>query len=179
VAHRLSRDLDRPVSARDLLAAPTVAGFAQRLAALPRTAPAGHDVQPTVQAGSDLATAGQREFWIAEAAGLDTREFTIPLLRVVVYGTPSPHRWTEVWAALVARHDALRSYFREDAEGHLRRVVVPALTASLEIATCPDRLSAQAFVRRRQEEPFAMGVPPLWRAGLVRTLRPFPFNALK
>jgi len=161
MAHRLSRDLARPVAARELFAAPTLAGFAARITELVRTA------LPVVSARSDLATEGQREFRTAEAAGLDTRTFTIPLLRVVEGQMPSLDRWNTAWASLVARHEALRAYFREDAEGRLRRMAVPTVMQTLENAALPDRSSARAFVRERQGEPFVMGQPPLWRAGLV------------
>lgn len=162
MAHRLSHDLARPVAPRELFAAPTLAAFAQRMAELPRTAPSG--ARP---ATSDLATEGQREFRIAEAAELDTRTFTIPLLCSVEGGTPSLDRWNKAWAGLVSRHEALRSYFHEDAEGRLRRSAVPALAATLETATRPDRSSARAYVRQRQGNRFLMGELPLWRAGLV------------
>jgi amino acid adenylation domain-containing protein/thioester reductase-like protein len=160
MAHRLSRELDRPVPARELFAAPTLADFARRLE-LTRSAPAPAPVM------SDLATEGQREFRVAEAAGLDTRTFTIPLLRIVDGGMPSLDRWNEAWARLVARHEALRTWFQEDAEGRLHRAAVPALTPTLETSTQPDLSAARAFVRGRQGEPFDMGAPPLWRAGLV------------
>jgi amino acid adenylation domain-containing protein/thioester reductase-like protein len=167
MAHRLSRDLARPVAARELFAAPTLAGFAQRLAELLRTALPACDGQATASVKSDLATEGQREFRVAEAAGLDTRAFTIPLLRVVEGPMPPLDGWNKAWAGLVARHEALRTYFYEDAEGRLRRAAVPALKPRLETATQPDMSSARTFVRQRQDEPFDMGALPLWRAGLV------------
>jgi acyl-coenzyme A synthetase/AMP-(fatty) acid ligase len=82
MAHRLAGELAQPVPARELFAAPTLAGFAQRVAELMNTArPAAAAVRASVALNSDLATEGQREFRVAEAAGLDTRTFTIPLLR--------------------------------------------------------------------------------------------------
>ncbi|PKU22236.1 non-ribosomal peptide synthetase [Telmatospirillum siberiense] len=170
MAHRLSHDLARPVPARALFTAPTLAGFAQRIAELPRIDHDGRtprSVESGLAAESDLATEGQREFWVAEKAGLDTRTFTIPLLRRIEGEKPSLERWNAAWAGLVARHEMLRVFFREDAEGRLHRVTVPIVGQALEIATLPDRVSAQAYVRQRQTEPFAMENPPLWRAGLV------------
>jgi amino acid adenylation domain-containing protein/thioester reductase-like protein len=168
MAHRLAGELAQPVPARELFAAPTLAGFAQRVAELMRTArPVAAAVRATVALKSDLATEGQREFHVAEAAGLDTRTFTIPLLRAVEGAMPPIARWTKAWAALVARHEALRSYFYEDPEGRLRRTAVPALMPTLERATLPDLPAARAFVRQRQAEPLLMGALPLWRAGLV------------
>ena len=160
MAHRLSRELDRPVPARELFAAPTLAGFAKRIG-LMRGVPAPAPVT------SNLATAGQCEFWVAERAGLDTRTFTIPLLSIVEGEMPSRDRWNKAWAALVARHEALRTRFYEDAEGRLRCAAMPAQAAVLESATQPDQSAARAFVRQRQGEPFDMGEPPLWRAGLI------------
>ena len=162
MAHRLSHEIARAIPARELFAAPTLAGFAQRVALLrPPEAPTA----PCTR--SDLATEGQREFWVAEAAGLDTRTFNMPLLRKVEGSMPSLERWNGAWASLVARHEALRTFFREDAEGRLRRAALPRLAATLETATQPSRSAARSFVRKRQGVPFAMSVPPLWRAGLI------------
>ncbi len=163
VAHRLSADLARAVAARELFAAPTLAGFARRIEEPARSAaPTAGPVK------SDRATEGQREFWIAEAAGLDTRTFTIPLLRTVQGDAPPPEQWNRAWAALVARHEALRTYFREDAAGRLTVVVAPTVARTLEFAARPDRASARAFIRERQGEAFRMNQAPLWRAGLVQ-----------
>ena len=161
LAHRLSRELRRPVPARELFAAPTLTDFAQRLAAR-------HGIsEAPVRARSDVATEGQREFRTAEAAGLDTRTFTIPVMRIVEGEMPGHDRWSAAWAALVARHEALRTSFCEDADGRLRSVVIPKLASAIETASHRDRSAARAYVRRRQTEPFVMRVPPLWRVGLV------------
>jgi len=167
IAHRLSCELARPVPARELFTAPTLAAFAQRMAELMRTALSTNDAQGAVPARSDLATEGQHEFWVAEAAGLDTRTFIIPVMRIVEGGMPPRDRWNKAWAGVVARHEALRTWFHEDAEGRLHRAAVPALMPTLETAAQPDRSAARAFIRQRQDEPFVMGALPLWRAGLV------------
>ena len=163
LAHRLSADLNLPVPARALFAAPTLAGFARKVADL-RGADTPTAVTPVED---DLATEGEREFWVAEAAGLDTRPFTIPVIRRVEGDRPAPERWAAAWGQLVARHDGLRTAFRESSDGRLRRHVVPTFDEGLETATAPDRGAALAHIRRRQGEPFAMGAAPLWRAGLV------------
>ena len=162
MAHRLSTELALPVPARELFAAPTLAGFARKLEALPRAEPSA-----SAPVRSDLATQGQREFYTAEAAGLDTNTFTIPVVRVVEGKMPALETWNAEWSQLVARHEALRTRFHEDAEGRLRRIVAPAIDQALETATQPDRAAARAYIRQRQSEPFVMGAPPLWRAGLV------------
>lgn len=162
IAHRLSAELGRAVTARDLFAAPVLAGFAQRAAA---ASPVG---SRTRGGASDRATLGQREFWTAEQAGLDTRPFTIPVVRRVAGSPPALEVWMSAWADLVERHSLLRASFHPDGEGDLRVVVAPRLEVGIEDAVCPDLACARALIRRRQSVPFAMGKPPLWRLGRVR-----------
>ncbi|MFC5359298.1 amino acid adenylation domain-containing protein [Azospirillum himalayense] len=162
IAHRLSQELGVTVPARALFAAPTLAGFARKVAEL-RDA----EAPPTEADGSDLATEGEREFWVAEAAGLDTRPFIIPVIRAVEGELPDPARWSDAWTALARRHEALRTTFAEDAEGRLRRCVAPTVGVTLELSAQPDRATTLAHIRTRQGEPFAMTAAPLWRAGLV------------
>ncbi|NUB31752.1 non-ribosomal peptide synthetase [Azospirillum brasilense] len=161
VAHTLETELGRPVSARDLFTEPTLRGFATRLAATATPADLPSDAE------SDRATEGQREFWVAEQAGLDTRGFNIPLTLTVEGDTPADDRWQDAWTTLAERHEALRTGFHEDEGGMLRRVVHP-VTDALEIEAALDRAAALDLIRKRQTAPFAMAAPPLWRAGLVR-----------
>lgn len=167
LAHRLSLDLQRPVPARDLFAAPTLAGFSARVAEIlhsdTETAPA----LSGVLSKTNLATEGQREFWVAEAAGLDTGTFTIPLIRIVdAYPLEA---WRAAWTTLVARHASLRTSFVMDADGVLCRTIAPPQEgpAPFEFSAQPDRAAAIAFVRQRQQAPFSMAAAPLWRTGLV------------
>ncbi|MES2355827.1 MAG: amino acid adenylation domain-containing protein [Pseudomonadota bacterium] len=171
MAHQLSQELRKPVPARELFATPTLAGFAQRIAELLRTQTSNEE---TASANSDFATEGEREFWVAETAGLDTRTFTIPIHRVVRGEMPTPARWNAAWASLVARHNALRTYFSEDDQGRLLRCIASALDAALETTTQPDSDTALAFIRQRQNESFVMGAAPLWRAGIVEIIAQQP-----
>lgn len=162
VAHRLSQELGVTVPARALFAAPTLAGFARKVAELRDAETPQADADE-----SDLATEGEREFWVAEAAGLDTRPFIIPVVRAVDGAMPDAARWSDAWTALVERHEALRTTFAEDAEGRLRRCITPTIDVTPELSKQPDRAAALAHIRVRQGQPFAMAEAPLWRAGLV------------
>ncbi|WP_145622728.1 non-ribosomal peptide synthetase, partial [Nitrospirillum viridazoti] len=77
VSHQLEKAFGHPVPARELFSDPTLRGFARRVAQLSQ----GDAV--VVGRGSDRATEGQREFWVAEGAGLDTRAFTMALALTV------------------------------------------------------------------------------------------------
>jgi amino acid adenylation domain-containing protein/thioester reductase-like protein len=165
LAHRLSQDLQRPIPARDLFAAPTLAGFSARVSEICSTETASVSAASSTASKSDLATEGQREFWVAEAAGLDTGAFTIPLIRIVdAYPLDA---WRAAWTTSVARHASLRtSFVMDDA---LCRIIAPPPSGSapFEFSTQPDRASAIAYIRQRQQAPFAMAAAPLWRTGLV------------
>ncbi|GAA0544032.1 amino acid adenylation domain-containing protein/thioester reductase-like protein [Rhizomicrobium palustre] len=164
LAHRISQDLQCPIAPRDLFAAPSLAGFSKRVADSMRCEIAR---EGAVSHRSDLASEGQREFWVAEATGLDTRAFTMPLIRIV--DTYPLESWRAAWAALVTRHESLRTTFALDADGTLRRAIAPleADAAAFESCNQPDRSSAIAYIRQRQEAPFTMATAPLWRIGLV------------
>lgn len=166
LAHRLSQDLQHPIAARELFSAPTLAGFSARVAETLRAGVALPSARGGAAAKSDLATEGQREFWVAEAAGLDTGTFTIPLIRVVdAYPLDA---WRTAWAALVARHDSLRTSFVMDADGILRRTIAPPSgDPPFEFCSQPDETAALAFIRQRQQASFAMASAPLWRTGVV------------
>lgn len=167
LAHRLSLELQRPIPARDLFAAPTLAGFSARIANILLSETASVPVFSSATSKSDLATEGQREFWVAEAAGLDTRTFTMPLIRFVEnYPLDA---WRSAWTTLVARHDSLRTSFVADANGVLRRTIAPPQSdhVPFEFSSQFDRPSAIAFIRQRQQASFTMAAAPLWRTGLV------------
>ncbi|MDV7340258.1 amino acid adenylation domain-containing protein [Terasakiella sp. A23] len=160
IAHRLSKQLNRQVAARDLFGAPTLSGFAEKVAA---SAPASADAAER----SDIATEGEREFWTAEQAGLDTRTFIILVQQDVHGDVPSAEIWDEAWAKVVARHGALRTYYREDGEGILRRRLVGQTDAKLAHTVVADQQTLREMVRKWQSEPLAMEQAPLWRAGVI------------
>jgi amino acid adenylation domain-containing protein/thioester reductase-like protein len=164
VSHRLEKALGHPIPVRELFADPTLRGFAERVRKLAETSR-----PPRILSGR--ATDGQQEFWVAEQAGLDAAS-NLAMTFQVCGEVPAEAQWQAAWAELVARHDALRTGFHLDANGVLRRFLLPRSDARLEIATLPDMPAALPHVRERQVSPFALGKPPLWRAGLVRVAGP-------
>ncbi|MEA1673116.1 non-ribosomal peptide synthetase, partial [Nitrospirillum sp. BR 11163] len=168
VSHQLEKAFGHPVPARELFSDPTLRGFARRVAQL------GQGDAGAVSAGSDHATQGQREFWVAEAAGLDTRAFTMALALTVTGAVPDDRAWRRAWTALVRRHDALRCHFEEGADSVRRPVLdgdaVPALVDQhFLFETAGDADAALAQARAQAGQAIPLGQPPLWRAGLVRT----------
>lgn len=163
VVHRLSKLLGAEIPARELFAEPTLAGFAARLHLMRSSGKLSTETLPE----SDLATEGQREFWTAEQAGLDTSGFNIPLTLSVKGNIPSAERWRAAWNDLILRHEALHTGFSEDDSGVLRRVVVIKPEADWEEHSAPNTEEALSFISARQSQPFFMSIPGLWRAGLT------------
>jgi len=160
--HRLEQELGHPVPARELFAGPTPRQFAARIMEIVAKASTAADV-------TDLATENQRDFWIAEQSGFDTRGFNVGLTLVVKGNLPEDEAWTTAWSALVARHASLRTGFVEDEHCQLRSRVEPAIGADFALATAPDETAALAAIRDAQRKPFTMANPGLWRGGLTRT----------
>ncbi|NTW69316.1 MAG: amino acid adenylation domain-containing protein [Chlorobiaceae bacterium] len=161
VAHRLEKQLGREVPARELFAEPTLAGFSERVRELRATE------EGTLDGLSDLATEGQREFWTAEHAGLDTSGFNIPLTLLLHLEAPSPEKFSALWSELIERHEALRTGFLEDESGLLRRVVSDKVDALPLFQFSSTLQEARALANSFQSEPFSMSQPGLWRAGLI------------
>lgn len=165
LCHDLETRLGRQIPVHWLFAAPVLADFADRVAADDDN-PVGAVMLPI----GDLATEGEREFWVAEKAGLDASSFTMTLTLAVEGSVPDDEAWQSAWSALAMRHDALRTSFRPDADGlTLRRVVCDDVSAPFTASTAADRAAAQAAIGQAQRAPFAMEQGPLGRAGLVRT----------
>lgn len=164
MAHRLTAALDHPVAARDLFAAPALAAFATRLA--------GMDNGSAKLPANDgrKATHGEREFWTAYQAGLDTSGHIMPLIRRVKGpAIAEPGAWQAAWRVLVARHPALRCRLHETADGTLLREVLEpaAITQPFELSEAATTEAALAHIRARQAEPLDLSAAPLWRTGLV------------
>lgn len=161
VAHKLEQLLGREVPARELFAQPTLSAFADRLR---NAAP----MATAAKVSSDRATAGQREFWIAEQAEMDTRGFHIALSLRVNGTVPPPEQWHRAWEELVARHAMLRTGFVADQDGELRRLVVEKPEARFAITSVTSQDEALMAIKAHLAKPFVMTTPGLWRAGLIR-----------
>jgi len=159
-AHRLERDLNRPVAARELFAFPILSDFSRRIDTEDQ-APAA-DFIPT-----DKATTGQLEFWVAEKIGKANRGLNLTFSVAEQDRKVTAEQWQQAWGELVARHPALRTYFKEDADGQLLRQILPALDIELERQCLPDLSAARIHIANLQAMIIPMSSAPLWRAGLV------------
>ncbi|NMW21196.1 MAG: amino acid adenylation domain-containing protein [Chlorobiaceae bacterium] len=160
LAHRITESLGRKVSARALFAAPVFSAFVEQIESLPALE------EQEILTITDLASEGEKEFWTAESAGLDTRTFTIPVC-YLVNGEITQDRLQNAWSTLVARHEGLRTFFEDDGSGQLKRRVAKEIDDTLEFAAVESSAAALAHIRQGQLNALPMHVAPLWRAGLV------------
>jgi len=161
LAHRVSETLRRPVSARTLFASPTLSAFVEKI-----SSEANISLQETIEPETDLASEGEREFWIAESAGLDTRNFIIPV-HYLINQEVTADRLQKAWEILVKRHAGLRTFFEDDESGILRRRLAPEIDWELELSVAYSTVDAIALIRERQFSSLSMSAAPLWRAGIV------------
>lgn len=166
MAHKLSALLGRQVAARELFAAPILATFAERL-----SEPTGGSLAEIDHDGRK-ATDGEREFWTARKAGLDTSGHIMPLIRRIRGAIPEISDWQKAWRHLVGRHSGLRCQFREDEAGVLWRDVLELaeIKQALEFAEASTKSEALTFIRAQQRIPIDLAHAPLWRAGIVTVL---------
>ena len=162
MAHSLSVSLGIPVAARSLFSAPELMAFALQL-----NKSYGQAVKFSPLKQVSLASEGQREFWLAQQTGLDTRSFVIPMHRVISGAVPPANRWQEAWHELVMRHDALRAWFEEDDLGQLHQRVKATVDVHVEFERASDLAAANRLAREHQSAPMAMDCSPLWRVGLI------------
>ncbi len=160
LAYHVSEKINQHVPARLLFAAPTLATFVNSI-----QSKVNQDKSLTVNT-TDQASEGEKEFWIAEKAGLDTSTFTIPIHRMII-GSVDHASWRRAWSFLVERHEGLRTFFEEDESGLLRRKVVPYLADPLSFTTASSKSDAMEHIRRYQEGAMSMTSVPLFRAGIV------------
>ena len=161
LAHRVSETLRHPVSARTLFAAPTLSAFVEKISSV-----AAISLQENIEQETDLASEGEKEFWIAESAGLDTRNFIIPV-HYLINQEVTADRLQEAWGILVKRHAGLRTFFEDDESGLLRRRLAPEIDWTLESSVAYSTADAIALIRERQFTSLSMNATPLWRAGIV------------
>ncbi|EAT58876.1 non-ribosomal peptide synthetase [Chlorobium ferrooxidans] len=161
VAHRISRTFGVQLSARALFAAPTLRAFAEKTVSLPALA----GVEDLAEE-SEVASEGEHEFWIAHSAGLDTRNFIIPV-HYLVDREITADRLRSAWAVLVRRHEGLRSFFESDESGRLRRHSARDMEWTLESEEVYSTSDALLRIREHQFSELSMSAAPLWRAGFV------------
>ena len=115
------------------------------------------------------ATPGQEALWRAQRQGAPAAVLNLHL-RLAVDGDVDAAALQGAWAALVRRHEALRTAFTVDASGALVQEVRSDVAGSLGLAVWEDddEELRERLGRELHAWPFDLGRPPLARALLLR-----------
>ncbi|MEU9987178.1 amino acid adenylation domain-containing protein [Streptomyces sp. NPDC048045] len=163
---RRSLRLACPVSL--VLTAPTVAALAERLR---EAGPSGHgplssDAQPDGPPEPAPLSPQQHGIYVEQVKDPTGTEYNLPLV-VDLSDVPSAELLRTTLAALMARHEVLRTDITLDADGRPRQRVHAELPVELQEVDLPDDADLDAWTGRwiRAFDPHRA---PLWRVALLR-----------
>jgi amino acid adenylation domain-containing protein len=112
------------------------------------------------------ASPGQERLWFAMRSLPGSALYNCPLT-LEVQGPAEPEAIEAALRTLVARHEALRTTFRE-RDGELFQVIAPSGELPLERREAPGREAALSYASEVARAPFDLENGPLYRAALVR-----------
>ncbi|QSB13993.1 amino acid adenylation domain-containing protein [Natronosporangium hydrolyticum] len=178
VVSRIRERLGVAAGVRMVFDHPTVAALASALAASPTTGASAAQTPPRLprQARADgvfelPASAGQRRLWVLHQLDPDSSGAYLLAGAVRLTGLVDRAGLERAWAAVVGRHEALRTSF-EAHDGEPVQVVHPDLHVPLEfvdLANVADpAAAAEVLMHERLTVPFFLDNPPLVRVTLVR-----------
>ncbi|MGW3126812.1 amino acid adenylation domain-containing protein [Streptomyces sp. NPDC001123] len=149
----------------------TVRAQAARIAELAVTEPAGTPVGAAPAEAGPTLSLGQRRLWFLEKFAPGSSTYVVPgVLRL--YGALDPEVLRGALDAIVERHPALRTGFRDEG-GKPVPFVHTGPACPFEVldrgSVAPTRREAElaALVSEYARRPFALDEPPLMRAALV------------
>ncbi|MFJ7048679.1 non-ribosomal peptide synthase/polyketide synthase [Streptomyces sp. NPDC101112] len=123
LVHRVRDEFGVDLSLRDVFAAPTVAGVAERLTGV---GPEAKRITADERPGRLPLSFAQERMWFLQRLQRGTGTYNIPLA-IRLTGALDTDALGAALGDLVARHEALRTVYPEDAEGP-HQVVLPADT---------------------------------------------------
>ena len=176
LAVRSGRRLGVELPLREIFQAATLAELAERFGALRVQGGGAIDLEPIppVDRSLPLPTAAMQEsFWILDRLAPATALYNMPLA-VRLRGELDVGAWERTLAALVVRHEPLRTHFVEHG-GRPVQVVSPPLAPALPTLdfTTWGEGEREGAARRAAEElaeqPFRLDQGPLFRAALLKT----------
>ena len=167
VLARLNATMPRGLTIRDLFQHPTVAGLAS--CALLTSAAGLPPLAPAVPSAADPLSAEQRPWWMREQLGLAAAAPTPTVFRID--GPLQIDVLHRAIASLVARHEILRTVFRE-VNGRSSQVVLDAsaivLPLPLTNAVADDPSTLASIMAQMMAEPMRLDQGPLMRLHVVR-----------
>ncbi|MFE6618161.1 amino acid adenylation domain-containing protein [Streptomyces sp. NPDC057740] len=129
LVHRVRDEFGVDLSLRDVFAGPTVAGVAERLTLL---APQAKRITAEERPGRVPLSFAQERMWFLQKLQGASGTYNIPI-QVRLAGPLDADALGAALADLVARHEALRTLYPEDADGPHQTVLPPDTGFTLEV----------------------------------------------
>jgi amino acid adenylation domain-containing protein len=128
-------------------------------------------IQPAPAAADYPLSAAQRRLWVL--GQFDEGNIAFNMHRVYVFeGQLNTDALAHAFNSLLARHESLRTIFREDEQSEIRQLVLAAADVNFtidyrDVRNQPDQVLAE-FIHDTASTPFALGAGPLLRAGVFQ-----------
>lgn len=126
----------------------------------------GVRLAPRQRSGPAPLSFSQETLWFLDRLAPERPTYNVPI-RLRLRGELDHVALQQALAGIVARHDSLRTYFGEDAEGPVQ-IVVPDAEVTLDPVKVTDENAALRLAEQIAREPFDLASPPLWRTRLLR-----------
>jgi amino acid adenylation domain-containing protein len=166
LAMRVSADLGVDLPLHEVFARPTVAGQAELI---DERGPAG-SIQPIprIDASGDLpASHAQERQWFLWQLAPDSPNYHVPW-GYEVHGDLDLATFDAAVAALVQRHESLRTTLHLDQEGHVLQRIAPTWDGHVTVYECdPDSLPT--LIDLAAWRPFDLSEGPVLRVSVLRT----------
>ncbi|MEY9633421.1 amino acid adenylation domain-containing protein [Bradyrhizobium japonicum] len=158
----IERELRAKLELRDVFAHPVIRELGELLA--PSGQGLSADIKPVGAQPHYPVSSAQKRLWILNQMAPDDVQYNVPWA-IAVKGPFDRARWHRAFAALVARHEALRTSFALN-EGEIVQIVHPRVNFAFEPLSA-DRLSTVAQTMARFVRPFDLASAPLIRAAFL------------
>ncbi|KRQ92931.1 hypothetical protein CQ12_30415 [Bradyrhizobium jicamae] len=158
----IERELRVKLELRDVFAHPVIRELAELLA--PSGEALSADIKPLGAQPHYPASSAQKRLWILNQMAPDDVQYNVPWA-IAVKGSFDRARWHRAFAALVARHEALRTSFAL-IEDEIVQIVHSRVNFAFEPLSA-DRLPTAAQAMARFVRPFDLASAPLIRAAVL------------
>ncbi|WP_343691146.1 amino acid adenylation domain-containing protein [Chitinophaga sp.] len=168
ISNAYSRNLGVTVSMRELFRHTTIAEQAALITGM--AASPWSKIVPVAEAAHYPVSDGQRRMWVIDKMGDLKGAYNLSSY-FVLDDSILPALLEEAVNTVIAKHEILRTVFRETSEGQLSQIVLPASAVKfiIEINDIADPVFAAVHLRKAALLPFDTGTWPLLRGGIVRS----------
>jgi amino acid adenylation domain-containing protein len=167
VAARVRQAFGVELPLRAMFEASTVAGLAERIAGL---AAGAHDAPPPLVAvardGGAPASFAQQRLWFLDRLDPQNAAYALPAA-LRLRGTLDVPALEHALSEVVARHEALRTVFREE-RGEPVQVILPPTAVSLDVEAITDDDALRTRLAEERGRPFDLAHGPVFRPSLFR-----------